>query len=250
MLPPVVDRAAEPADQQRHGEGDARKPLQADENPGGADCRRGGGVDAHASSSTGRRRGLGHDRSPPIGPDSLTLRYMRAVLVVNPKATATTAAGRDVLAHALASEVKLDVVETDYRGHAMAAAAQAAVDGADLVVAHGGDGTVNEVVNGLLRRASAGIAADARHRAGRFGQRVRAVARPAARPGRGDAPAAARAARTAAPAGRARPRGSTAGTPRGGSRSAPASVGRRRRRRGGSQAGQEGRAPRCTRGSR
>jgi diacylglycerol kinase family enzyme len=72
------------------------------------------------------------------------------VLVVNPKATATTAAGRDVLAHALASEVKLDVIETDYRGHAMAAAAQAMVDGADLVVAHGGDGTVNEVVNGLL----------------------------------------------------------------------------------------------------
>jgi diacylglycerol kinase family enzyme len=72
------------------------------------------------------------------------------VLVVNPKATATTAAGRDVLAHALASEVKLDVIETDYRGHAMAAAAQARVDGADLVVAHGGDGTVNEVVNGLL----------------------------------------------------------------------------------------------------
>jgi diacylglycerol kinase family enzyme len=75
---------------------------------------------------------------------------MRAVLVVNPKATATTAAGRDVLAHALASEVKLDILETDYRGHAMAAAAQAAVDDADLVVAHGGDGTVNEVVNGLL----------------------------------------------------------------------------------------------------
>jgi diacylglycerol kinase family enzyme len=75
---------------------------------------------------------------------------MRAVLVVNPKATATTAAGRDVLAHALASQVKLEVVETDYRGHAMAAAAKAAVEGVDLVVAHGGDGTVNEVVNGML----------------------------------------------------------------------------------------------------
>jgi len=75
---------------------------------------------------------------------------MRAVLVVNPQATATTPAGRDVLAHALASEVKLDVIETDYRGHAMAAAAKAAEDGVDLVVAHGGDGTVNEVVNGLL----------------------------------------------------------------------------------------------------
>lgn len=77
---------------------------------------------------------------------------MRAVLVVNPRATATTAAGRDVLAHALASQLKLEIVETDYRGHAMAAAANAADDGVDLVVAHGGDGTVNEVVNGILAR--------------------------------------------------------------------------------------------------
>lgn len=69
---------------------------------------------------------------------------------MNPQATATTPGGRDVLAHALASQVKLDVVETDYRGHAMAVARAAARDGLDLVVAHGGDGTVNEVVNGLL----------------------------------------------------------------------------------------------------
>ncbi|MFC7617558.1 diacylglycerol/lipid kinase family protein [Actinokineospora soli] len=81
---------------------------------------------------------------------------MRAVLVVNPQATATTRAGRDVLAHALASQVKLDVVETDYRGHALIAAAQAREDGVDLVVAHGGDGTVNEVVNGLLQRGPGG----------------------------------------------------------------------------------------------
>uniref|UniRef100_UPI0031E10099 diacylglycerol/lipid kinase family protein n=1 Tax=Saccharothrix mutabilis TaxID=33921 RepID=UPI0031E10099 len=76
---------------------------------------------------------------------------MRALLVVNPQATATTPAGRDVLAHALASDVKLDIVETTYRGHAADAAAQAVLDAYDLVVAHGGDGTVNEVVNGLLR---------------------------------------------------------------------------------------------------
>ncbi|MBP2178663.1 diacylglycerol/lipid kinase family protein [Amycolatopsis magusensis] len=75
---------------------------------------------------------------------------MRAVLIVNPQATATSPGGRDVLAHALASEVKLDVVETDYRGHALAVARSAARDGIELVVAHGGDGTVNEVVNGLL----------------------------------------------------------------------------------------------------
>ncbi|TWP53197.1 diacylglycerol kinase family lipid kinase [Lentzea tibetensis] len=76
---------------------------------------------------------------------------MRALLVVNPQATTTTPAGRDVLAHALASDVKLEIVETCYRGHAADAAAQAVEDGFDLVVAHGGDGTVNEVVNGLLR---------------------------------------------------------------------------------------------------
>lgn len=75
---------------------------------------------------------------------------MRALLVVNPKATTTSARARDVLAHALASEVKLDVAETTHRGHATELAQQAAVDGLDVVVALGGDGTVNEVVNGLL----------------------------------------------------------------------------------------------------
>jgi diacylglycerol kinase family enzyme len=75
---------------------------------------------------------------------------MRALLVVNPKATATTERARDVLAHALASETKLDVVHTNARGHATELARQAALDGLDLVVALGGDGTVNEVVNGLL----------------------------------------------------------------------------------------------------
>ncbi len=76
---------------------------------------------------------------------------MRALLVVNPKATTTSVRVRDVLAHALASEVKLDVVETTHRGHATELARQAALDGLDVVVALGGDGTVNEVVNGLLQ---------------------------------------------------------------------------------------------------
>lgn len=83
---------------------------------------------------------------------------VHALLVVNPQATATSSAGRDVLAHALASDVTLEVLETSHRGHGEQAAAQAAADGIDLVVAHGGDGTVNEVVNGLLRHRSAGPA--------------------------------------------------------------------------------------------
>ncbi|GAA1234062.1 diacylglycerol kinase family protein [Prauserella halophila] len=72
-----------------------------------------------------------------------------------------------MLAHALASQVKLDVVETEHRGHAMTVARSAArgeLGDVGLVVAHGGDGTVNEVVNGLMdgagraaRHASAGV---------------------------------------------------------------------------------------------
>jgi diacylglycerol kinase family enzyme len=76
---------------------------------------------------------------------------VRALLVVNPKATTTSQRGRDVLARALGSEVKLDVAETARRGHAIELGAQAVAEAYDLVVVLGGDGTVNEVVNGLLR---------------------------------------------------------------------------------------------------
>ncbi|MCH0538279.1 diacylglycerol kinase family lipid kinase [Streptomyces sp. MUM 203J] len=76
---------------------------------------------------------------------------MRALLVVNPAATTTSARTRDVLIHALASEMKLEAVTTEYRGHARDLARRAAEsEDIDLVVALGGDGTVNEVVNGLL----------------------------------------------------------------------------------------------------
>jgi len=74
-----------------------------------------------------------------------------ALLIVNPHATATTQLRRDVITHALASQMDLEVVETRYRGHAGTLARQAASDGFQLIVTLGGDGTVNEAVNGLLR---------------------------------------------------------------------------------------------------
>lgn len=71
--------------------------------------------------------------------------------MVNPAATTTSARTRDVLIHALASEMKLEAVTTEYRGHARDLARRAAESGEiEMVVALGGDGTVNEVVNGLL----------------------------------------------------------------------------------------------------
>jgi diacylglycerol kinase family enzyme len=75
---------------------------------------------------------------------------VRAVLIVNPNATSTTPAGRDLLAHALESRTDLTVVHTDHRGHAIEIGKQSAADGVDVVIVHGGDGTVNEVVNGIL----------------------------------------------------------------------------------------------------
>ena len=87
-------------------------------------------------------------RTAPIGSW-----LVRAVLIVNPNATSTTPAGRDLLAHALESRVKLTVAHTDHRGHAIEIARDATRDGVDVLIVHGGDGTVNEVVNGVLGEA-------------------------------------------------------------------------------------------------
>lgn len=78
---------------------------------------------------------------------------MRALLIVNPHATATTERRRDLITRALAGSLALTVAHTDNRGHATELAAAARREGIRLVVVHGGDGTVNEVVNGLLAAA-------------------------------------------------------------------------------------------------
>jgi diacylglycerol kinase family enzyme len=75
---------------------------------------------------------------------------MRALLVVNPNATTTSERRQDVLATALRTEIDLHVVQTRRRGHAAELARTAGSEGFGVVVALGGDGTVNEVVNGLL----------------------------------------------------------------------------------------------------
>ncbi len=79
---------------------------------------------------------------------------MRALLVVNPKATTTSQRSRDVLVRALRSEVDLTVEYTRRRGHGATLARAAAESGVDAVVTLGGDGTVNEVVNGLMTSAT------------------------------------------------------------------------------------------------
>ncbi|MEU0566335.1 diacylglycerol kinase family protein [Nonomuraea sp. NPDC005983] len=75
---------------------------------------------------------------------------MRAMLLVNPKATTTNTRTRDVLIRALGAAVELTVEETGYRGHAASLAGTARAKGYDMVAVLGGDGTINETVNGLL----------------------------------------------------------------------------------------------------
>ena len=75
---------------------------------------------------------------------------MRGLLVVNPKATTTSPRVADVIVHALSDVVDLDVTVTTHRGHAIRLAEAARASHLDVVLTLGGDGVVNEVVNGLL----------------------------------------------------------------------------------------------------
>ncbi len=70
--------------------------------------------------------------------------------MVNPKATTTTDVTRDVLISALADKFHLEVVTTTHRGHAGELAQRARTEQMDCILTLGGDGTVHEVVNGLL----------------------------------------------------------------------------------------------------
>ncbi len=75
---------------------------------------------------------------------------MRALLVVNTFATSTSVALRDVITAALSSELELDVIQTTGREHAIAIGSRAGHEGYELVITLGGDGTINEVANGVL----------------------------------------------------------------------------------------------------
>jgi diacylglycerol kinase family enzyme len=86
----------------------------------------------------------------------------RMLLIVNPYAATVSDRLRHLVVYALQGRYDVTAVDTQARGHATELCREAADEGYDVIVAFGGDGTVNEAANGLLgARASAHAADDA-----------------------------------------------------------------------------------------
>ena len=73
----------------------------------------------------------------------------RMLVIVNPHATTTSDRLRHLVVYALQGRYDVTAVDTQRKGHAIDLVAEAARDDYDVVVAFGGDGTVNEAANGL-----------------------------------------------------------------------------------------------------
>jgi diacylglycerol kinase family enzyme len=73
----------------------------------------------------------------------------RMLIIVNPYATTVSDRLKNLVVYALRGRYDVVAVDTEARDHATDLCRQAAREGYDVVVAFGGDGTVNEAANGL-----------------------------------------------------------------------------------------------------
>ncbi len=74
---------------------------------------------------------------------------MKVLIVVNPTASSVTPRGRVVITKAFEWLGEVRVASTTHRNHATELATEAVADGTEVVVALGGDGTLNEVAGAL-----------------------------------------------------------------------------------------------------
>src|SRR5947209_4206800 len=74
----------------------------------------------------------------------------RMLIIVNPYATTVSDRLKNLVVYALRGSYEVDAIDTEARDHATELCRQAAREGYDVVVAFGGDGTVNEAANGLV----------------------------------------------------------------------------------------------------
>lgn len=74
----------------------------------------------------------------------------RMLVIVNPYATTVSHRLKGLVVYALQGRYSVEAVDTQARNHATNLCREAAAEGYDIVVAFGGDGTVNEAANGLV----------------------------------------------------------------------------------------------------
>src|SRR5213595_2791418 len=73
----------------------------------------------------------------------------RMLVIVNPYASTVSDRLKNLVVYALQGRYSVEAVDTQARSHATEICREAAAEGYDVVVAFGGDGTVNEAANGL-----------------------------------------------------------------------------------------------------
>jgi diacylglycerol kinase family enzyme len=73
----------------------------------------------------------------------------RMLVIVNPYASTVSDRLKNLVVYALQGRYSVEAVDTQARSHATEICREAADEGYDVVVAFGGDGTVNEAANGL-----------------------------------------------------------------------------------------------------
>jgi diacylglycerol kinase family enzyme len=74
----------------------------------------------------------------------------RMLVIVNPYATTVSDRLKNLVVYALRGRYEVSAVDTEAKDHATELCREAASEGYDVVVAFGGDGTVNEAANGLV----------------------------------------------------------------------------------------------------
>jgi diacylglycerol kinase family enzyme len=80
---------------------------------------------------------------------------LRLLLIVNSFASSVTARNTVLVQQTLGAVADVSTVETNRRGHATRFAQDAAARGVEVVAVFGGDGTLNEAVNGIAGTATA-----------------------------------------------------------------------------------------------
>jgi diacylglycerol kinase family enzyme len=83
------------------------------------------------------------------GARSARSRKKRMLVIVNPYATTVSDRLKNLVVYALQGRFEVEAVSTEAQNHATEIGREAREGGYDIVVAFGGDGTLNEVANGL-----------------------------------------------------------------------------------------------------